>query len=91
MLSLKDFISLDLETQQKYLDNHCTLQGYIDTENRVFLYQVSDFYVESHYVYHPEYKVIKIEAFDSMDRLDPYLDQMDISKYVTHKGISGSK
>ena len=89
MLSLEEFIALELEAQQKFLDSNCTLQGYIDTENRVFLYQVSDYYVESHYIY-PEYKVIKIEAFYDMERLDPYLDKMDISLYVTHPGIRGS-
>jgi hypothetical protein len=89
-MSLKEFITLDLQEQQRYLDDYAVLQGYIDTPNRVYLYQVSDFYVESHYVYHPEYKVTKIEAFDNMERLEPYLDQMDISMYVTNPGIGGS-
>jgi hypothetical protein len=89
-MSITEFISLDLDTQQRYLDQFGVLQGYIDSPNRIYLYQLSDFYAESHFVYKPEYKVIKIEAFYDMERLQPFLDQIDISLYVTHPGIRKS-
>ena len=50
-----------------------------DEEHNILLYQIDSFYVEVYY--HREYNTIrKFRSFSSTAQLEPYLNQIDISK-----------
>ena len=87
-MKLQDFNILDFNEQIRLLNDSGTLQAYIDDPNRIYLYQISRFYVEVHYVYKPIYKATKIEAWESMDKLDRFMDNVDLVRYLSGYGIA---
>jgi|GEM_PF-5692277 len=87
-MKLQEFSMMNMTEQAKYLDARGTLQTYIDQPNRIYLYQIETFYVEVHYVYKPEYKVTKVELWETMDKLDPFTDSVDLVSYLSGFGIA---
>lgn len=51
------------------------------TDGSILLYQLDSFYTEIIYTMHRKY-VAKINCFTSIDRLDPYLDQVSIEAII---------
>ena len=87
-IKLQDFNMLDLVKQLKLLEDCGTLQAYIDDPNRIYLYQINSFYVEVHYVYKPVYKAVQIKAWECMDKLDRFMDNVDLVRYLSGFGIA---
>jgi hypothetical protein len=79
---------LDFVKQLKLLEDYGTLQAYIDDPDRIYLYQVSSFYVEVQYVYKPFYKATKIMSWECMDKLDRFIDNVDLVRYLSGYGIA---
>ena len=77
-MTIQTFVKLSPETQQEYVFDF----GIFIAERRtlayiIFLYALDDFYVELCY-HHKTTAIIQIVSFKSIERLEPYLVQIDI-------------
>jgi hypothetical protein len=79
LMVLHDFKELPPREKADITNQHGTYLMYRDLYGlKIKLYSIDDFFVEVWY--HPELCYIqKIGAFKSMDRLEPYLDQIELS------------
>jgi hypothetical protein len=77
-MDLRQFNGLDESVQIAMIwDNGVHVATRDDEVYQYLLYQLDSFYVEVWY--HIEFEVInRFIAFNSLDRLDPYLQQIDI-------------
>ena len=78
-MTLYQFNALDEMEQAEAVWSGTHIGDRIDGEHNILLYQIDGFYVEVYY--HQMYNVIrKFRSFSSTDQLEPYFDQIDISK-----------
>jgi hypothetical protein len=79
-MTLHEFKLLDLNEQAQATWDLGTLMGCReDGEHHMVLYRVDDFFIEIHY--HTEQnEITAIESFISEERLNPYLDKIDITE-----------
>lgn len=78
-MALEHFKTLDKETQQDLVLAHGTfLAERVDGPFRIMLYELENFYVEVHF-FNLYNKVAFFTAFDDIESLEPYLEQMDLS------------
>ena len=80
-MTLYQFIALDEMEQADAIWEGVDIDDREDEEHRILLYQIDAFYVEV--FYHQEYNVIrKVRPFSSTEQLEPYLNQIQISKEI---------
>ncbi len=76
-MTLYQFLALDEMEQQEAIWEGVHIADREDEEHKILLYQIDAFYVEV--FYHKEYNVIrKYQPFNSMDKLAPYLDKINV-------------
>ncbi len=77
-LGIYEFNLMSLHVQAATLwDNGTFLANRIDGNFRFNLYSLSDFYVEVEYLTN-ENEIIEFRSFKRGQRLEPYLDQIDV-------------
>jgi hypothetical protein len=77
-MTLYEFNALDEMEQAESIWDGVFLGDRKDSEHRILLYQIDDFYVEV--FYHIEYNTIRrFRSFSSTNQLDPYLNQIDLT------------
>ena len=77
-MTLYEFNALDRMEQAESIWDGVFLGDRKDSEHRILLYQIDDFYVEV--FYHIQYNTIRrFRSFSSTDQLDPYLNQIDLT------------
>jgi hypothetical protein len=78
-MTLYQFLALDEMEQAEAVWEGIMIADRIEGEYRLILFQLDSFYLEVWY--HMEYNVIrKFRPFVSTEQLQPYLNQIDISK-----------
>ena len=78
-MTLYQFLALDEMEQQEAIWDGVHIADRDEGEHKILLYQIDAFYVEV--FYHKEYNVIrKYLPFNSIDKLAPYLEQIEIPK-----------
>jgi hypothetical protein len=76
-MNIKDFLALDYTGQMEATSNGICVAGRDENFFKVLLYQLNDFYIEVYY--HKFYNYIsEFIAFDSTDKLDPYLKRISL-------------
>jgi len=79
MISIKDFRVLPFNKQCDFITVFADYLIYrMELDRKYYLYNMGDFFVEVCYKPY-EGQVEEIVAFENVDRLDPYLDQINIS------------
>jgi hypothetical protein len=80
-MTLKDFVYLDEIQQKEAISDGTHIATRYDEYHSIFLYQIEGFYVEV--FYHREQNMIRrFKPFKSVERLRPYLRQIDISALI---------
>jgi hypothetical protein len=79
MISIKEFKALPIDAQVDELSRNAVSLDLFQVKKgaEVVLFSLNDFYVEL-YVERVSDEIIRINAFDSVKRLDAYLGQIDI-------------
>ena len=78
-MTLKHFSLLNKAKQQDIvLRNGMFLTERTDGPFKIMLYQLEDFYVEV-FIFNLYDKVALFRAFDSIDELEPYFEQINVS------------
>lgn len=83
MITLQDFESLNENQRTAYLSKAGTFLGFTRTTNKLIvdLYSIADFYIEVFFDSLSE-ELLYIKPFSNLDRLAPYLEQVDISEVI---------
>ncbi|MBD0351154.1 MAG: hypothetical protein ICV65_08380 [Flavisolibacter sp.] len=80
-MTLYDFIALSDDYKAQVVWGSAYIADREDQGHRILLYQVQDFYVEVYH--HKEHNTIeKFTVFATTDQLQPYLEQIDITKLL---------
>ena len=76
-MNIQDFIKLDYSGRMEATSNGVCVAGRDENIFKVLLYQLNDFYIEVYYNKLYNY-ISEFVAFDSTDKLDPYLERIQL-------------
>lgn len=77
-MTLAEFLHLDYPASVKAAEHAVCLRGRADDQHLIMLYQLDSFYLEV-FFHKATQRITAVEAFDDVERLAPYLDQIPIS------------
>jgi hypothetical protein len=83
-MTLYDFRALDEMEQQAAFWDGVHIGERADGDHWILLYQIDSFYVE---VFYDKVKnvIVKYTAFQTTERLKPYLQQIDLKELLTER------
>jgi hypothetical protein len=76
-MNIHDFIKLDYTGRMEATSSGICVAGRDENIFKVLLYQLNDFYIEVYYNKLYNY-ISEFVAFDSTDKLDPYLERIQL-------------
>jgi hypothetical protein len=86
-MGLKEFVSLQLTDKKVIIRNaNCLVAFREDEQYKIILYKIESFYIEVFYSVLEDSVITKIDAFDTAERLEPYVFRKALkAKDVTKK------
>ena len=80
-MTLYQFKTLDEREQREAVEDAVHIDERMDQDHWILLYHLGDFYVEVFYN-KTTYVIVDYNAFETTERLQPYLDKIDITSVL---------